>query len=101
MSWQKLADLAVREQRLVETGSWPELLELQAERERLISTLTSPPPSDVLEVLLTARERSLATVAALRRALAEQGREFDALARGRRAVVAYGAGGHAGLEARA
>jgi hypothetical protein len=101
MTWQHLADLALHEQRLVETGSWPELLELQAERERLIATLTSPPPLDVLGVLVTARERSLATEAALRRALAEQGRELDTLARGRRAVVAYGGGEHSGLEARA
>ena len=101
MSWQHLAELAVREQQFVEAGDWVELLEVQAERERLIATLPSPPPLDAYGILVTAREQARATAAALERALAETGQQLEVLRRGRSAVRAYGGGEYTGLDARA
>ena len=101
MSWQHLAELAVREQRLVEAEAWEELLEVQAERRQLIARLPSPAPLDALGILVTAREQARATAAALERAMAETGQQLDVLRRGRSAVRAYGGGERSGLDAHA
>jgi hypothetical protein len=95
VSWELLAELARREGVIVESGDWDGLLALQAERERALGSLAGPPPR---AVLVEARQRSLATEAALRRGLDETGRQLAALRRGRRVVVEYGRGERAGLD---
>jgi hypothetical protein len=101
MSWQQLAELASREDRLVEVEDWDALLALQDERERLIASLPSPPPLHALPMLATARDRLRATEDALRRALGANARQLDELRRGRRALAAYGGGSRHALDARA
>jgi Flagellar protein FliT len=93
MSWELLADLALRERELVAAERWDDLLALQAERQRLIDSLPTPPPRQARRALESARLQSRATEAAVEAALDRTGEALAGLRRGRRVVAAYGASG--------
>jgi len=95
VSWELLAELARREGEIVDSGDWDGLLALQAEREQALGSMSGLPPR---AALVEARERSLATEAALQRGLDETEKQLAALRRGRRVVHAYGHDERAGLD---
>ncbi len=101
MSYERLAELALREEQLVAGERWSELVELQAERDETIAALPSTAGLVDLSLLEHALLRSRATERALGAELARVGGELAAVRQGRRALVAYGGELDARLDARA
>jgi hypothetical protein len=93
MSWELLADLALRERDLVAQERWDDLLALQAERQALIDSLPRPLPRQARSALVTARLQSRETERALEAALVRTGEALAGIRRGRRVVSAYQASG--------
>jgi hypothetical protein len=100
VSFERLAELALREEQLVDGERWDELVLLQAERAETIASLPSTEVGD-LALLERALRRSRATERVLGTELARVGSQLAAVRQGRRAVTAYGGEQHARLEARA
>jgi hypothetical protein len=100
VSYERLAELALREEQLVDGERWDELVLLQAERSDTIAALPSTAVGD-LALLESALRRSRATERALGTELARVGSQLAAVRRGRRAVFAYGGAPRARLDARA
>lgn len=101
MSYERLAELALSEQQLVDGERWDELLLLQAERAEVIASLPSTAGIGDLALLEHALSRSRATERALGAELARVGGQLAAVRKGRRAIFAYGVEPDARLDARA
>ena len=101
MSYERLADLARREEMLVAGDHWDELIVLQEERQEAIAALPSTAELTDLPLLEVALSRSRATELALTAELARVTSQLAALGQGRRVAVAYGAEPGARLDARA
>lgn len=101
MSYERLAELALREEQLVDGERWDDLVLLQAERAETIAALPSTATLADLPLLEGALLRSRATERALGVELARIGGQLAAVRKGRRAIFAYGVEPDARLDARA
>jgi hypothetical protein len=101
VSYQRLAELARREERLVADEQWDELFLLQAECADAIAALPSKAGQAELPMLELALRCSRATERALGLELARIGSQLAAIGQGRRAALAYGGEPDARLDARA
>lgn len=100
MSWEHLAVLAEREEVAVAGRRWDELLAIQDERRELLDGLEGPLPAEARPVLERALARSQATQQLLLGSIAEAKDAMARVARGRRAMGAYGGGRSGRLDAR-
>ena len=100
LSFERLAELAQREDALVAGGRWEDLVGLQAERDVAIAALPCAAGLAELPLLEHAARRSRATEGALVAEMARVGAQIAALGRGRRALSAYGSEPDARLDAR-
>jgi hypothetical protein len=101
VSYERLADLARREEMLLAGDHWDDLVLLQEERDETIAALPSTAEPAHLPLLELALSRSRATEGALTAELARVKSQLAALGQGRRVAVAYGAEPGARLDARA
>jgi hypothetical protein len=101
VSYERLADLARREEMLVAGDHWDDLILLQGEREETLAALPSTAELTDLPLLELALTRSRSTERALTAELARVTSQLAALGQGRRVAVAYGGEPAARLDARA